>query len=221
MVETLQSRWIVTVAPTVEPLTLSDFRSTSAGSYGRIDFTDDDSILTDLIHEGRQLAEQLTSKSLAPQTIQVEYTMPQITNQLSGAALLYEQDYYQYNESLGANPFSPAPFVLSVPFPPLVAVSLFEYRTTVFNAWQTWPASVSGVANYVTDLLPLPGLIYLQYPPPAYQYRITCSVGYTTLPYDLKNALKQLILWMYDNRDGKEIPDGLKSSLMGRKTWVL
>lgn len=220
--DSLRVDYQVTVPPSVEPVTLSDLRSTSTGSYLRVDFADDDSVLTALITQGRGLAEQITGKGFAPQTIQVQYTMPQVNgNTLSGAELLYEQDFYQYNESLGANPFSPAPFVLTVPFSPLVSVSAFEYRVTVFDTWQTWPAQVNGVNNYVVDTLPTPGLVYLRYPPLAYQYRLTCTVGYSPLPADLKLALMQLIAWKYENRLGEEIPQTIMDALLSRKTWVL
>jgi hypothetical protein len=220
--DSLQVDFVVTVPPSVEPVTLTDLRATNTGSYLRVDFTSEDNVLTTLITSCRMLAEQITGKGFAPQTIQVMFTMPQVNgNTLSGASLLYEQDFYQYNESLGANPFSPAPFVLKVPLSPLVSVSMFEYRVTVFSAWQTWPQSVSGINNYVAETLPMPGLVYLQYPPPAYQYRLTCSVGYATLPADLKLALLQLIAWKYENRSAEEPPAEVFNALLARKTWVL
>lgn len=220
--DSLRVDFAVTSPPSVEPVTLSDLRSASAGSYLRVDFTDDDMVLSGLITQCRMQAEQITGKAFAPQTIQCQFTMPQVNgNTLSGASLLYEQDFYQYNESLGANPFSPAPFILTIPLSPLVSVSLFEYRTTVFNPWQAWPASVSGINNYTVDTLLMPGVVYLQYPPPAYQYRLTCGVGYTTLPQHLKLALMQFIAWKYENRLGEAMPDEIKDALLGNKTWIL
>lgn len=220
--DSLKIDWQVTVPVSAEPISLSDLRSTSTGSYLRVDFTDDDTVLSALIFQCRAEAERIMGKALAPQTIQAMYTMPQINgNNLSGAKLLYDQDYYSYNESLGANPFSPAPFVLTLPQPPLVAVSLFEYRATVFSAWQTWPATVNSVPNYQSDTLPTPGLVYLQYPPPAYQYRLTYTCGYTTLPPEIKLALLQLMAWKYENRTGEELPASILNQFIGRKTWVL
>jgi hypothetical protein len=222
MADSLKLDWQVTVAPTVEPVTLTDLRSTSTGSYLRVDFSDDDTVLSALISSCRQIAERITGKSLAPQTIQAMWTLPQVNaGNLSGAKLLYGQDFYQYNESLGANPFSPAPFVLPLPQPPLTAVSLFEYRQTVFSAWTTWPATVGSVPNYVADPLPTPGVVYLQYPPPAYQYRLTYTCGYTTIPPDIKLALMQFIAWKYENREGEEISAEIMNSFIARKTWVL
>lgn len=220
--ESLKLDWQVTVVPSVEPVSLSDLRSTTTGSYLRVDFADDDTVLQALITECREQAERITGKSFAPQTIQAQWTMPQLSTEfLSGAKLLYDQNFYQYNETLGANPFSPAPFVLPLPQPPLVAVSLFEYRATVFSAWQTWPQSVNGVANYVADALPTPGVVYLQYPPPAYQYRLTYTCGYSALPPGLKLALIQTIAWKYENRLADTLPDEILNSLIGRKAWVL
>ncbi len=168
-----------------EPITVQDLKP-----YLRVDFSDDDVLLAGLISSCRMLAEAITLLSFAPQTIQAIWTMPQINaGSLTGPKLLYEQDFYQYNESLGANPYSPAPFMLSMPQPPLVSVTTFEYRITAFAAWTTWPQTVSGVANYVVDTLPSPGVVYLQYPPPAYQYRLTYVAGYTTLPPDLRLGL--------------------------------
>lgn len=222
MTDSLKLDWQVTAFAGPEPVSLSDLRSTSTGSFLRVDFTDDDAVLSALISQCRQEAERVCGKSLAPQTIVAMWTMPQLNgNNLSAAKLLYDQDFYQYNESLGANPFSPAPFILSLPQPPLVAVSLFEYRQTAFAAWQTWPATVNGVANYVVDTLPTPGLVYLQYPPPAYQYRLTFTAGYTTIPPDIKLALMQLIAWKYENRFGEQMPPEIMNALIGRKTWVL
>jgi len=220
--DSLKLDWQVTVPVSVEPLSLLELRSTTTGSYLRVDFTDDDLVLSSLITQCRADAERMTGKAFAPQTIQAMWTMPQISgNNLAGAKLLYDQDFYNYNESLGANPYSPAPFILPLPMPPLVAVSLFEYRITAFAAWQTWPALVGSTPNYVVDTLPIPGVVYLQYPPPAYQYRLTYTCGYSTLPPELKLALLQYIAWKYENRLGEDKSDELRLIFMGRKTWVL
>jgi len=222
MTDSLKLDWQVTVPVTVEPLSLLELRSTTTGSYLRVDFTDDDLVLSSLISQCRADAERMTGKAFAPQTIQAMWTMPQISgNNLAGAKLLYDQDFYNYNESLGANPYSPAPFILPLPMPPLVAVSLFEYRITAFAAWQTWPALVGSTPNYVVDTLPIPGVVYLQYPPPAYQYRLTYTAGYTTLPPELKLALLQYIAWKYENRLGEDKSDELRLIFMGRKVWSL
>ncbi len=200
-----------------EPVTVQDLKP-----YLRVDFSDDDLLLPNFISSCRMLAEAITLLSFAPQTIQAIWTMPQINaGSLTGPKLLYEQDFYQYNESLGANPYSPAPFMLSMPQPPLVSVTTFEYRITAFAAWTTWPQSVSGVANYVVDTLPSPGVVYLQYPPPAYQYRLTYVAGYTTLPPDLRLGLLQYIAWKYDNRQGEVPPSEIMDLFMGNRVWVL
>lgn len=213
----LRTDFMVTVPPAAEPVTLAEARA-----YTRVDFTNDDTLISALISQCREAAEQATGKGFALQTIQIQYTMPMLnSNTLSGASLLYEQDFYQYNESLGANPYSPAPFILKMPLSPLQGVSLFEYRITAFEPWQTWPAQVAGVNNYTLDTISIPGMVYLQYPPPAYQYRLTCTVGYSVLPQDLKQALIELVAWKYDNREGSAIPDGIREKLLGRKTWVL
>lgn len=222
MPDTVLMDWQVIVPVSVEPLTLADLRSLTTGSYLRVDFGDDDTVLQDLISDCRAEAERVTGKALAPQTLYVQYTLPQVSaGSLSGIQLMYDTDYYQYNESLGANPYQPAPFVLKLPMPPLVAITLFEYRVTAFDAWQTWPQNINGVNSYMADTIPVPGLVYLQYPPPAYQYRLTIMCGYTTIPYDIKLALKQLIAWKYENRDGEEMPPEILNTLMGRKSWVL
>ncbi len=200
-----------------EPVTVQDLKP-----YLRVDFSDDDVLLAGLISSCRMLAEAITLLSFAPQTIQAIWTMPQINaGSLTGPKLLYEQDFYQYNESLGANPYSPAPFMLSMPQPPLVSVTTFEYRITAFAAWTTWPQSVSGVANYVVDTLPSPGVVYMQYPPPAYQYRLTYVAGYTTLPPDLRLGLLQYCAWKYDNRQGEVPPTEIMDLFMGNRVWVL
>lgn len=224
MPDSLHVDWKTTIDPTIEPLSLDDLRSTQAGSWLRVDFTDDDFVLALLISQCRAKAEAICSKALTPQTIQAMWTLPTISgNNLSGAQMAYESDFYQFNESLGSNPWSPAPFVLKTPQPPLIAVSLFEYRQTAFSPWQTWPQlQTDGITpNWVVETLTTPGQVYLQYPPPAYQYRLTYTAGYTVCPPDIKLALMQLIAWKYENRLGEEPPDEIMNAFVARKTWVL
>src|SRR5579859_4060571 len=57
--------YTVLVQPTSEPLTLSYVKS-----WLRIDFADDDAIITDLISDVRREAENILRQSLATQTIQ-------------------------------------------------------------------------------------------------------------------------------------------------------
>jgi len=64
-------------------------------------------------------------------------------------------------------------------------------------------------------------VVYLQYPPPAYQYRLTFTAGYTTLPPDLKLAFMQMLAWKYENRMGEDMPAEIQNALMGHKSWVL
>src|SRR5258708_9005945 len=106
MADSLKLDWQVTVPVAAEPVSLADLRSVYTGSYVRADFTDDDTVLTGLISQCRADAERMTGKAFAPQTIQAMWTMPQITaGSLSGFKRLYAQEFYQYNERLGANPF--------------------------------------------------------------------------------------------------------------------
>src|SRR5260370_41648209 len=222
MTDSLKLDWQVSIPVAVEPLSLLELRSTTTGSYLRVDFTDDDLVLSALISQCRADAERMTGKAFAPQTIQAMWTMPQLSgNSLSADKLLYDQDFYNYNESLGANPYSPAPFILPLPQPPFAAVSLFEYRITAFNAWQTSPALLGTTPNYVVATLPMPGVGYLQYPPPAYQYRLPPTCGYSTLPPVLTLALLQYIAWKYENRLGEDKSDELRLIFLGRKTLVL
>ncbi len=79
----------------------------------------------------------------------------------------------------------------------------------------------NGVPNYVVDALPTPGMVYLQYPPPAYQYKLTFTAGYSTCPPDIKLALMQFIAWKYENRTGEDMPAEIQNALMGNKSWVL
>src|SRR6266568_8257532 len=113
--DSLKVDWAVTVPPSVEPISLSDMTR-----YLRVYFADNNPIVSAWISAYRKEAEIKTGRSFAPQTLQAMWTLPQVNaGSLTGPRLLYEQDFYQYNESLGANPFSPAPFILSMPQPPL------------------------------------------------------------------------------------------------------
>jgi uncharacterized phiE125 gp8 family phage protein len=59
---------VVTVAPTVEPLTLSEIKQ-----YSRITISDDDTLINSLITQARQDVEKRTRRALGTQTIQAVF----------------------------------------------------------------------------------------------------------------------------------------------------
>lgn len=216
----LDYQYTVTSVTGTEPLDI-----TSVSQFARIDYSNAETtaVLQGLITQARMAAENLMSKALVTQTIKVLYTLPRIPlDTLSGADMAYEQNFYQYNESLGANPFSPAPYQLPVPYPPLNSVTTFEYRQTVFDAWTTWPQTDpnNGQTNWLAETTQQPGYVWLQFPPPAYQYQLTCSVGYSSLPQDILLLLKQLVGFWYDNRYSP-MPANIQQALLAKKNWIL
>src|SRR5258707_819227 len=67
MADSLKLDWQVTVPVATEPVSLPDLRSVSTGSYLRVDFTDDDTVLTALISPCRADAQRMTGKTLPPE----------------------------------------------------------------------------------------------------------------------------------------------------------
>lgn len=61
----MRGHYKVTTPPTAEPITLAE-----AKAHLRVDFTDDDSLITALIGAARATAEEFTNRAIMPQTLE-------------------------------------------------------------------------------------------------------------------------------------------------------
>lgn len=198
--------------PTTEPIALSD-----AKLYLRVDFTDDDALITRLISSARKFAESQTSRSFATQTIQAIHTIePAISGTLYGP-ISEEPNWYHYQQELGANPFGVSQFYFDLPAPPAQSITTIEYQLTVFDS-PTWTTYTE---TSVLDSLAEPARVYFPTPPTAYRWRFTYQAGYDgvtyLLPWDLKQVLFEIINFWYMNREGDPLPQGIMSKLMARR----
>jgi hypothetical protein len=205
-----------TVEPTSEPITLQEIKN-----YARIDFNDtgNDTTLATLISSARKFAEAHLNRALVTQTIQAIHTLEQGVQGPLYGPIDEQPNWYHYQEELGANPFGVSQFYFDLPMPPLQSVSAIEYQLTVFDNpnWTTF------VGTTTVDTLQEPGRVYFQTPPTAYRWRFTYVAGYDNvtymLPVDIKQALRELVAWFYDNREGDSLPDGLMCKLLTHRQW--
>lgn len=206
--------WKITTPVSTEPITLSD-----AKTYLRIDFTDDDTLITNLITRARGLAERITGRAFATQTIQEVFmiTRPE-GGELSGP-ITHGPNWYQFQEMLGANPFGAAQFYFDLAMPPIQANQTItvETKVTAFDSWTTFTGT-----TYVDDTQE-PARMYFQAPVTANFWRFTYTAGYWSsyslhsVAPDLEQALYEAIAFLYDNRQAEDFPQPLKDKLLARR----
>src|SRR5487761_1096987 len=106
--------FIVTVPVATEPIALTDVKN-----YLRIDFTDDDTLIGYLITRVRGIAERVTGRALATQTITETFTIARPKGGEVSGPIDHGPNWYQYQEQLGANPFGAAQFSFDLAKPPI------------------------------------------------------------------------------------------------------
>lgn len=211
----MSNAYKVITPPSVEPITLAD-----AKAFLRIDFADEDAVVSALITRARAYAESVTHRALATQVVQAIYTIERPTGGEMYGPIEEGPNWYQYQEQLGANPFGAAQFYFDLVLPPYQTTPtiVVETRTTVWDNWTTF----SGL--YTVDDVVEPARMYFQVPVTANQWRFTYSCGYSAaypMPPDLQQALFELISFWYENRDAQEIPQGLYQKLLARRVdWI-
>ncbi len=190
----MPSSYIVTVPPSVEPITL-----TEAKQHLRVDFDDEDFAIANIITRARSYAETITSRALATQTIQQVFTLPRPGGGALSGPMEEGPNWYVYQQQLGANPFGPAMFYFDLAMPPAQSLVAVEYRVVVFDAYMPF----TGV--YRLDNSYEPARLYFQDPPTANEWRFTFVAGYSDT-YRITPVLKQPILdligYWYQYREG-------------------
>lgn len=186
-----------TVAPLVEPVTREEVKAHAQG----IDWPDDDALIDAYISTAREWMEDALNRALITQTIRATHDLPRVVSSPLGG------------------PIAPPRHVsggLALPRPPLLAVSLVEGETSV----ATWASIPS--ADYAVDTDDEPGRVYLGlavlslwsstlvYAGARPRVRITYTAGYgssaASVPYRIRQGIKEAAAWLYDHRGEGEIP---------------
>jgi hypothetical protein len=212
--------WIITVPVATEPITLTD-----AKAYLRVDFPNDDVLIGNLITRSRGIAERMTGRAFATQTIQEVFTIARPAGGEVSGPISHGPNWYQYQEQIGANPFGAAQFYFDLAMPPIQASQpiTVETKVTAFDPWVTFPG-----LTYV-DNVQEPARMYFQSPITANFWRFTFTAGYNpsyplhgVVP-DLEQGLYEAIAFFYDNREANDFPQDLKEKFLARRiadAWI-
>lgn len=219
----ISSRVVVDV--TTEPVTLTDMLD-----YLRVDSGDDDQQVTAAITQGRKYFEHVTGRALATQQILAQFIIDRPHGGvLSGPIDDAQENFYHYEQQLGANPFGISQFFFELPHAPLQSVQTVGTQFTVFqvnqdgtpnfvNLSQFMPDGIN--ANWAIDTTREPGRIYFQAPLIVYRWQFQYTAGYTStypVPPDMLATLKALIAFRYDHREGDPLPEGIRNELIGHR----
>jgi hypothetical protein len=212
----MPSSYIVTVPPSVEPITL-----TEAKQHLRVDFDDEDFTIANIITRARSYAETITSRAFATQTIQQVFTLSRPRGGAVSGPMEEGPNWYAYQQQLGANPFGPAMFYFDLAAPPAQSLTTVEYRITIFDAY----APFTGV--YQLDNNYEPARLYFQSPPTANEWRFTFVAGYSA-SYQITPVLKQpileLIAYFYQYREAAGNPaqfQDIQNKLLAKRVdWI-
>lgn len=203
--------YIVTVQPTIEPVTIDD-----AKRHLRVDWGDDDAYINDLITAARQWCEHGIRRALITQTLQATIQLPEpVQGRLSGVVGRVGWPIELPMTAAGT----------------LQSVTLAEIETQIATF-----ASLTVTDDYLVDPNSEPGRIWLaaaaiamwsvslNYPGAVPRVRITYVAGYgttaTSVPYPIRQAILHAIAHLYENREaGGAIPDSLLPTQY--KVWRL
>lgn len=207
----------ITVPVSQEPIILNG----DVNAWTRVDFPDDNALLTSLITRVRSTAESKTRRALATQTIQCFLRPdPVPAGRLYGPVDAIS-DPLLYAERLSTSPFGTVPFIMQLPFPPVQSITSIEYQIWPFAnpEWTTLaPLDENGNPLWILNDLADPAEIFFAYPIVANRFRVTMVCGYDPsakpMPDDLKMILAQMIAFRYDNRSGEDWPKSLMEDLM-------
>lgn len=223
----MSEQFLVLTPPSIEPVTLSDVKA-----YLRVDFSDDDLLIGNLITRARSLCETITSKAWAYQQIQTVYTIERPEGGEISGPIMRGPNWYQYQQVIGANPFGAAQFYYDLPMPPVDRVQpvTMEYKVVAFDPWATFAqfTNPDGSTNTWLDYAQEPARLYVMDPVTSNFWRFTHWCGYgnintSQLPFDLKQALMECISYLYDYREAEDFPCALKNKLLSKRAasaWI-
>ncbi len=208
----------VIVPPVQEPIALAD-----AKAWLRIDFSDDDTVISQCISDARRYAENLLRKSLATQTIQEIWEFDHVASGDISGPVDVPYDTWRLAERPDIPLFGNALLRLQCLMGPVQTFTSLEYQLTRMDVpeW-TFLATPDSNGNdtYRIDTYADPNEVNIFTVLAATRFRLTYVAGYATLPFDIRRKLLKLISFMYDNREA-EIPDSLQAELAGNRVMML
>lgn len=216
----------ILVQPNTEPLTLVD-----AKKYLRVDYDDEDDIISGFITDARAYAELFTKRSLAAQTIRATIEPPMLAEGELSGPVGGDFDPYRLNERLTTVPFGFYGPTFALPQPPVTEVTAVEYQLTPFDnqpaagmQWNTLTAiDDQGYANWLLDTNTSPHSVVLRPLLVSNRYRITYTTQAAPAPYMplILNQIKALVAFWFDNRNGQPIPDSITAALARQRIFTL
>jgi hypothetical protein len=199
-----------------EPIALAD-----AKSYLRVDFTDDDTLIGNLITRVRSFAEEVTGRALATQTIQQIDTIARPDGGVLSGPIKPGPNWYIYNEQLGANPFGPAQYYHDLARPPFQSMTSVQTKVTAFDDWTNYDLTV--YSTWIDDTSE-PARMYFQDPLTVNFWQFTFVCGYSNsypIPSDILQPMYEAIAYWYQFREAQDLPQALVNKfLMRRVDWV-
>lgn len=207
----------ITQPPTAEPVTLA-----MAKSHLRVDFDDDDAIISGYISAAREWAENYTARAFFTQTIVLSLDAFPLYMYGNGTVLPMQQRGYPYFSAYWD------PLAIRLPRPSCVAITSITYRD-LSNQIQTLDP-----ATYYADtdsepcrVVPMPSLTWPStqlYLPGAVKVNYTAgSYGdgsdLTLCPAAVKIAMLLIIGHLYEHRE-ENTELALKTIPMGAKDWL-
>jgi uncharacterized phiE125 gp8 family phage protein len=155
-----------------EPVTLAE-----AKKHCRVDFTDDDDILTDLLTECRQVIEDFCHISLVPKTITLTIKAQEQLRSIYAQPFQVREQFNEFEL-----PYGPTPAVLSVTSLDSDGLTI----TTLIPNADYWIAGSAYKTIKISNNFDNNILVY--------------SAGYTTIPGPLKRAILNEIAYRYEMR---------------------
>lgn len=176
-------------APSVEPITLAE-----AKLHAKIETTDDDTLITNLIVAARRAAETFCGRAFISQVWDAVY------DELPG------EEY-------------PFPDALVLPRLPLVSVT-GAYYTGTDGTETTWAATNYQVDLISGRLIPLQSWPSRR---ERSGFRVRWTAGYASaaaVPQEIKQALLEAVTHFYEKRADGELPMASKRLLQGFRSWL-
>ncbi len=176
----------------VEPVTLDEMKN-----HLRVDFTDDDDLITSLIVAARQRAEDITGRTLVNSTwVYCRDSFPynwQTTTAPSRAMLTEFCEWWANAQTI------------RLPKTPVIAVQSVQYVQDTTQSYVTLDPTL-----YVVDTLSVPSMIYPAanyYWPPVYVVKDAVKITYTAgcdvsdIPEPIKVAIRMMVAFWYEQRE--------------------
>lgn len=215
--------YVIVTDATQELLTLDSVKAAL-----RVDFTDEDAVISQYITDARVYAEDLLRRTLVPKTIRATIEPGAAPSGALSGSIVGQEDYdYRWNERISIIPFAFYGPVFQLPMTPVSNISLVEYQLTRYDnpEWTTLAATdANGNPNYRLDQNTDPNQIAIMPMLAAGRFRITYTAGYAigACPARITSAMRQLISFWYDNRDGESaIPENIIDAFIGKRVFML